>query len=257
MPSIAQNTTGIRRRLGQPLASSPNDQVILQVLIDSLLHQHSQLAATNNHWNVNHFRLQAAQNVEDYLITAPNFGRPFLIYTVDDTDPYHVRYEVPVSLLQDADRRYDGPVTAYSSYKHSAAEICFYRTDNVWYARLVPVPNNSGDYEIWYDQTYEYAAPSETPGLEVFHHLVRVQSALSLIPHTEWHGVTLDNPDKWQIKMDAVRDALLHDEIIYQRQFNEYRSQMTREGVSNKLPYGWMTEDDFGAGGRMIPGIGW
>lgn len=258
MGNYYQNIGAIRRRLGHPLPSAPDDPIILQVLIEAFQHHHAELGNVAAHWNVDHWRLQAAQNQEDYLISAANFGRPFLAYTVDDTDEFHVRCEVPFSLLQNADRRYAGSATAYSSDKHSAAEICFFRTSSVWYARLVPIPNGSGDYEVWYDQSYTYAAPSETPGLEAFHHLVRIQAALSLLPHAAWRGITMiENPNLWQIKASAIRDSLLHDEAIYQKQFNEYRSQMSREGVSSKLAYGWQTEGDDWGVGRMIPGIGW
>ncbi len=258
MPTIAQNIQRVRMLLGRPLPGSPTDELIINQLIESLMHHSSELTSVSAHWNVAHGVLSTSSGVEDYQITLPNFGRPFLVYTKDDSDPYHVRIEIPFTLLQNADRQYKGPQQSFSSSKHSAAEIGFYRTDQVMYARFIPIPNQAGDYEIWYDQNYQYSGPTDAPGIEAFHHLVRAHAALSLLPHTEWHGVRLTHEMReWNAKTSMLSQTLTMNMGLYQKQFNEYRAQMTREGVSSKLPYGWESEQDLMGAGRMIPGIGW
>ena len=37
--------------------------------------------------------------------------------------------------------------------------------------------------------------------------------------------------------MGAIRDSLLHDEVKFQRVFDNYKAQTSREGVNGKLGY--------------------
>lgn len=255
--TTGENIFGIRRRLGQPLQDSPNDGLILQCLVDQLMHHVAQLNASSAHWNVAQWQLDVNNGTEDYQITETSFGRPFLVYTADLTDTYHVRTEIPITMLQNADRRYSGAQKALSTNKHTASQMCFYRTDQTWFVRPVPIPAGSGSYVVWFEKAYEYASPSDTTGIEAFHHLVRVQTALSVLPFTEWRGVMKkDDARAWSVQIQMLERALLRDAAEYQKQFNEYRSQLSREGVSNKLMYGWMDEDDAFGIGRMVGGYG-
>ena len=248
--------------LGHPLPNAPDDQMLLQRLIDQLGHHTVQLAATPAHWSIESCLIPAGNDVEDYVVTGAGFGRPFLVHTEDRSEPNHPRREIPFTLMQNADRLYSGGQKATGGgTKHTAAEIIFYRRGTVtspWWARLVPIPATSGDYKVWYDTVYEFGALSDSPGLQFFHHLVRTQTALSVLPFCAWQDAAPEkNAQVWQLRYSAIRDSLLHDEAIYQKQFNEYRSQQTREGVSSKLPYGWSEEQGgFGIGG-MVSGWGY
>jgi len=194
--------------------------------------------------------------VEDYIIAAPDFGRPFLVYTSDPSDPYHVRTEIPMTLMQNADRLYDGPQQTYSAYQHTASQICFYRSNGNWMARPVPIPGGNGEYCVWYETQYTNNAMEDRVGVENFHHLIRVQAALSVLPDCEWRGITKrENRSDWQLEHNTRKDALLRDEAKYQKQFQQFISQMTREQVTSKLPYGYMEEEGFGYGvGTMASG---
>jgi hypothetical protein len=259
MPTLAQNTAMIRTQLGYPMQDSPTDGQLMQSLVNTLMNHSAALVNTRNHWSVSRWTLQVVAGVEDYLVSATDFGRPFLIYTVDPSNTYHWRTEIPFSLLQDADQRYFGPQQSYSSYPWSAVEMCFYRVGQQWYVRPVPIPGGSAQYEIWYEVNYDYASPSDTTGLEAFHHLVRTQTALSALPFAEWRGVSMiENPKIWEMKAKAIRDSLLHDEIKYQKAFNDYRAQVSRETVNGKRGYGYSYEQaagGFGTGG-MVNGWG-
>lgn len=259
MATNSQNIAMIRARLGYPLEDYPTDGQLMQVLVDTLMNHSAQLVNTRNHWSVYHWTLTTVSGTEDYLVSASDFGRPFLIYSTDSSNTYHWRREVPFSLMQDADRRYSGPQQDYSSYPWSAVEMCFYRIGQAWYVRPVPIPGATATYEIWYETNYSYASPSDTVGLEAFHHLVRVQAAISALPFVAWRGVSPEeNPKSWMVKARAVRDSLLHDEDSYKRAFDSYRAQSSRESVNNKRGYGADYEaaaGGFGAGG-MVNGWG-
>lgn len=258
MPSNLQNVALIRRRLGQPLDDSPGDGTIMEFLVDNLLNHHASLVNTRNHWSVYHWTMQAVSGTEDYVVSASDFGRPFLAYTTDPTDTYHWRREVPFSLMQDADRRYQGPQQSQSAYSWSAAELVFYRVGQSWHVRPVPIPGQSATYEIWYETNYSYQSPSDVVGLEAFHNLVRVQTAMSALPHVAWRGCSpLENPQAWKIKVEAMAISLGRDEERYQKQFDNYRAQSSRDGVNSKTPYAAGYDGDDGIGvGLMIQGYG-
>lgn len=258
MPTNQQNIALIRSRLGNPLPNSPDDQQILLSLTDQLTHHSAQLVNTRNHWSVDKWTLTVQSGLEDYLITANNFGRPFVCYTIDLSDPYHVRREIPFSLLQDADKRYQGPQQNFSVSKHSAVEMVFYRKEGQgWYVRPVPIAGDSSQYEIWFETMYEYGSMGDAPGATAFHHLVRVQAAIAMLPFCHWPGISPQEDAKtWQIQVTAMRDSLLHDEIKFQKVFDVYKSQLSREGVNGKLGYANDYEYRPYAVGVMVNGYG-
>ena len=142
----------IRSRLGNPLPGSPDDQQLLRLLTDQLTHHSAQLVNTRNHWSIDKWQVVVQSGLEDYLITANNFGRPVVCYTIDPSDPYHVRREIPFSLIQDVDRRYQGPQQNFAVTRHSAVQMVFYRKEGQgWFVRPVPIPGDSSSYEIWYE----------------------------------------------------------------------------------------------------------
>lgn len=258
MPTNSQNIALIRRRLGNPLDNSPGDEMLMEFLVDNLLNFQSSLNNTRNHWSVANYTLTVVPGQEDYIVTATDFGRPFLVYTTDPTDTYHFRREIPFSLLNDADRRYQGPQQTQSSYQWSAAEFCFYRTGQTWYVRPVPIPNMTATYQVWYETNYNASSQSDVVGLESFHNLIRVQTAMSALPHAAWGGLSVvENPNAWMMKTKAIAASLMVDEARYKKQFDDYRASSMRDSVNVKRGYapGYDGDDGFGMGG-MIQGYG-
>ncbi len=262
MPTIEQNLGAIRRMLGHPMTNSPDDAVILQALIDEFSQHTAELGNTNNNWSVDSWVLETSPGTEDYIVTAPNaapqnFGRPLLVYTVDETEPFHIRCEIPISLLQNADHLYIGPEKALSTNTHTAAVMCFYRKDNIWYVRVTPIPNAVCRYVVWYETFYEFGSVGDEPGLKNFHHLVRTNAALKVLPDCQWRNANFEtSPQNWSLMFDARLKILGASALRYQKEFNEYRAEMSKESVTAKLQYGYMSEgDDFGYG-RMIDGVG-
>src|SRR5262250_1097193 len=115
MATVVENIALIRQRLRQPDPHNPTDLQILNILIEHIYDHCAQLQNTANHWSVGWTQIQTSPGQEDYLITAADFGRPFLVYTDDPTNEFHCRREIPFTLLQDAEQRYLGPEKSGSS----------------------------------------------------------------------------------------------------------------------------------------------
>lgn len=254
MATVAQNIALIRQRLNEPGPQTPSNARLLNILIEHLSNHYAQLNNTQQHWSVDRLTLTTSAGQEDYAVGGPTFGRPFLVYTTDLTNPYHVRWEVPFSLMQNADQMYWGPQQTVSVYPHSAEEVIFYRRDNQWYVRVMPIPNQTGTYDVWFEVNYEFGALGDAPGLAAFHHLIRTQVALSALPYCAWGVAALEHDaERWKLMIDMLRESLLKDEAMYQKEFNQYKAQATREGVGSRIGFGeW---DEWGQGGypgRMI-----
>lgn len=262
MPANNQNLSAVRLRLREPNPQAPSDPQLLNLLIDHIADHQAQLQNTRNHWSIGWTEINVSAGTEDYTISPSDFGRPFLVYTIDDSDPYHQRREIPFSMLQDVEQRYQGPQQTQSASLHSAVEISFYRSapsNPTWYARLTPIPGESSTYKIGYEANYEFGALTDSPGLSPFHHLIRVETALSGLPLCEWGEISiLKNPKAWQMQHDALRQSLMFELAGFQKRFDSYKAMSSREGVNQKRGVGWEYESDYGYdGGSLVRGYGW
>lgn len=262
MSTVSENLSAIRLRLKEPNPHAPSDPQLLNLLIGHIADHQVQLQNSRNHWSIGWTTLNVSPGQEDYLVTASDFGRPFLVYTDDPADMFHQRREVPFSLLQDTDQRYQGPQQTQSASSHSAVEISFYRqspSSPAWVARLTPIPGESSAYKVGYEANYAFGSLGDSPGLSPFHHLIQAQTALSAIALTEWGEISiLKNPTAWKLQADALRDGLLLDVAGFQKRFSSYLANSSRDGVSQKRGVGADYEDGYGyGGGSMVNGYGW
>lgn len=261
MPTYSENIPLIRQRLNQPDPHKPSDLQILNILIEHVYDHCAQLQNTANHWSAGWTQIQTSAGTEDYPIIAGDFGRPFLVYTDDPANEFHWRREIPFTLLQNADQLYRGPEKSGTATVHSAVEISFYRktpSNPSFYARFTPIPGETSNYIIGYEANYEFGALGDSPGISSFHHLIRVQTALSVLPLCAWGKLALDDDRAgWQLQQTTLRDSFLHDEAIYQKRFDSYKANSSRAGVSQKRGVGWEYEEGWGRGGSMVDGYGW
>lgn len=249
-------------RLARPNPHNPSDPELLNLMLDHVSDHVAALQNTRNHWSIGWTTINATAGAEDYIISAPDFGRPFLVYTHDDSDPFHQRREIPFSLLQDTEQRYQGPAQAQSASPWSAVEISFFRegpSNPVWKARPTPIPGASSTYKVGYEANYQLGSLADAPGLSPFHHLIRAETALAALPLCEWGEITiLKNPDAWKIQADALRQSIMLEAAGFQKRFSSYLANSTRDGVTHKLGVGHEYEEGWGyGGGGMVSGWGW
>ena len=260
MPTLEANLAKIRLLLDEP--SRPENHVLFELLYNNVQHHVTQLQNSSAHWSVYDFPLTAVAGQEDYLIAAPDFGKPFWVYTEDPNDPYRPRIEIPFAMLNNADQFYLGPrqVMSTSDNTPTAVVMSFYKKlnnqiGNAWYVRITPCPGGTAYYRLWYETLPE---PQEslgaTPGLTPFHHLIRVQTALSALPVAAWGDIAADTLDPkkaaaWERKSKALAIARSHEEQMYQEQFSTYLGNMMEAGIESRSPFGeGYDEWDYGYG---------
>lgn len=252
MPTIIDNLQRVRLLLGEP--SRPEQHIVFEMLENQISHHLSEIQNSGANWNVAHIVVSASSGVEDYLVPAGDFGKPFWVYCDDPTQINLPRIELPFAQLQNADQFYSGPRQLLSSSDNNptASIISFYRQANAWFFRLTPIPGGSYPITIWYETMPE--APqglAETPGLSPFHHLIRVQTALSVLPHCEWNDIKPYAKETylraaWKDKILALKDSLGSDEMKFQAQFSTYIGTLQMAGIEGREPFGMEYDADMG-----------
>jgi hypothetical protein len=251
LPTIIDNLQRVRMLLGEP--SKPEQHIIFEMLENQITHHLSQLQNSNANWSVNSVVVQGSSAVEDYLVPAGDFGKPFWVYWDNPTEIQWPRCEIPFSSLQNTDQFYSGPraITPNSGGTvPTTSTISFYRKADAWWFRLTPVPGNSFPITIWYETLP--LAPSnlqDTPGLTPFHHLIRVQTALSVLPLCQWDDVKPDAKEMrlvgaWDRMQRRLAETLARDEVKFQGQFSTYIGTLQQAGIEQREPFGMECDID-------------
>lgn len=254
MGTIINNLQRIRLLLDEP--SRPESHILFELLENRIQHHLTALSNSSAHWSVYNFPLTVSAGQEDYLITAPNFGKPFWVYSEDDTDPVRPRSEVPFCLLQNISQFYQGPrqIMSVANNVPTVSVIAFYKQYDAVYARVAPVPGGTQQYRIWYE-TLPVAPETfgDMPGLSAFHHLIRVETALSAIPACVWGDVKVDaeNEQKaqaWIRKTTALSLARTGERTDFKNQFETYLGTLMQAGIEGRDPFGEGYDIDWAAG---------
>lgn len=254
MSTLRNNLSGVRTLLGYPDPHEPSDPLLFEILSNQAQHHFNQLQNGGGPWSVDEWILSVSPDQEDYLIGAPNFGKPFLVYTtVPDPstgNEFRVRCEVPFVLMQNAGRFYGGPeraVTGFgidsgAGFRHTVQYFSFYRKQNSFFARATPIPGESRDYIIWFEAGLAPNELGDTAGLTPFQHLIRTQTALASLPHCVWTGARFNGTNReaaaWTRKTQALAASLRQDEVKFQKEFSTYLGTLMQAGIEARDGFG-------------------
>jgi len=242
MATLQSNLASVRRILGAPDPHTPDDALLFDLLSNQVQHHLNQLQNGQGHWSVDKVDLTVTSDPQDMLVTAGNFGKPFWVHTVDPTNIYHVRREVPFVLLQNITQFYAGPQQVQTSGTHSVAYLTFYRSNGGWYAKPTPTPGGSENYVVWFESGVAPIGLGDEAGLTPFEHLIRVQTALSGLPHCAWGKARFDGDDRgaaaWTRKTQALALSLKQDEAKFQKEFSTYLGTLMQAGVESRDGFG-------------------
>lgn len=260
MPTVQQNIGLIRMLLDYPSAQRPSDPMIFELFSNQVQHHISQLQNSASPWSVADFPLTAAANVEEYPVPVTDFGKPFMVYSEDASQPYRPRIEIPFCLLQNADQFYQGPPLLYPSADNQprAAVMSFYKRPDGYYLRITPIPGGYATYRIWYEtEPSGPASLGDNPGVSAFHHLIRVQTAAAALPYSAWGLLAVDAADdkhvkRWETKCKALGAVLAKQEGQFQRQFDTYIGSLMQAGLEARDGWGDEYMSDGGNGGYIL-----
>jgi hypothetical protein len=257
MPTTIENLSMIRNLLDNPDPDKPSDPKLFEFFGNQVMHHKSRLQNSGAPWDVEEYLLEVSAGTEDYIVPVGDFGKPFLVYSEDQTDQFRPRVEIPFSLIQNTDMFWSGPrqVHANNSNTNTAVAFTFFKKAGGFYARVTPIPGGSTAYKIWYE-----VAPAppgslgDTPGITPFHHLIRIQTAIAGLPYCAWGDLRVDaekdkHVDRWKTKITMFGAVFKDQEAKFDREFSTYIGSLMQSGAEAREGFGdeYMM-DDWGYG---------
>lgn len=242
MSTIFQMMVNARMRLGQPSAQRPSERELLQATLNHCQSLFNQISNSNEPWaiGVNDLILTVNPGQEEYSLSGgPTMGKPFVMYTMDSSNPAHIERMIPTYELQNLLLSYAGPRNgllywpqSFDGSTHTAMGVAFYEKGGVdgWYARIRPVPQLSAQYRIIYGlgNWVQQAALSSSPVLSEHHHLLETRIAQSVLPMTRW---TDDEDADRKTRMEYAA-MLANDDQRFTRDFEIYLRSLNQSRIT-------------------------
>lgn len=196
----------VQESLGHPTFDSLNDLRIYRIAINELDAINNYLGLTGNPWNLSLLVL-TVQAGADYqpIVSVGDFSTPFAVETADSSCPSFVSRPIPILGIADLES-YAGAGTQiiYNNnlqYKHTALAVAFTEMPGqpgIRAARFAPIPNQSADYNIFYQPNVIRPSTVQDPVIKFPQYesylLARVQ--VNALQYAEWPNMSPDNNAK-------------------------------------------------------------
>jgi len=230
--------TGARVYLGNPPMSAINDGALMLIGQHKLDHYLTRLNLTSENWLSDFCDLPTQPTVDGVqsLNAKPNFGKPFMVETLDQADPSHYSSEIKIARLQDQDLFYSGPVRVEES-GHVARVMSFYRQSGIWKVRTRPVGVGAARYRIWYqpNRSMPLKLSDNVDFLDNFMNLWQVDWARAALPYCKWDAET----------HARIKTSLDEQFADYRDTFETARLSLFHEDTSEKrIPWGASREEE-------------
>ena len=218
----------VRVRLGHPRAQQPSSHDILLNLSTQIQRYINKLALSGRTWAVDEVPLVVSAGVEDYPISATNFGRPIQVRTVYAANPGYIERDIEFDELADMNFNWPYPKNLASMVynidgsPNTAQRMAFYRRSGLdqAYVRVTPVPAATATYQILYQvgSFADSAALATVPVLPEHHALLEIRTAISLLPASSWS----DDDRADSAKRQEFALSLRNDEAALATDFESY-----------------------------------
>ena len=242
---IKQVVQGIRNYLGYPdYLMLPNHTILLR-LYDEMDHQRNQMNLPNQGWFLTHQQIDVTPGSDEIPVAAIVGGSrfvPILVTTRDDSDPTHIRREVPIVTVQDMDLYYIGPQVSNdpSAFPNEASSMAFYTNENSgqFVAKVTPQANQTASYDVWYqpDRPNPPGFLGNYTLLESFVNLMKVSVAIICLPD-------LLKPDGGNAAQLNLRQTTLATQQARYDSVFEVQKQMSFNQDKGRR-FGFATDDD-------------
>lgn len=189
MSTVREIITAVRSYLGNPTFNLLNNGDVCLKLYDQIDSQINRLQLNTANWIIDRKEITVSPDLDEYALPS-NFGRSFLVETVDDGTNYFRRRELDYVDVQDFNLFWSGVqyTNIGGEYTSHVAEVygIFGDVNRIPQKTIKFAPGglNTATYRLWYD-VGKIANPalSDTPKLqEQFHNLLKVGTALACLP---------------------------------------------------------------------------
>lgn len=249
--TISDMVGHIRDWIGQPHHDDISNESVLMRLQRKLDHYRNNLDVTDQNWLLSSWDLNVDTHSEQRIVNAVAFGRPVECYTIDNSDPNHIRRYPRIVSIQDFELYYQGSVkntgdTGVTS-PHVAACFAFYKefTTLQTMVRWLPIHSIACTYRFWYTPSRLIPVSlTDTLGfVEQFANLMEVDTALDCLIEMK----TMPTEE-----YNRREKRLLTNQAVYHKTFVDYTNQDKQEKVVRRRQYGDGVDD----AARGMP-MGW
>jgi hypothetical protein len=237
MASLSKIIAQVRVLLNNPLAQHPSPLHLITLAQHHVQDYHNQLQNTSQPWHLGSWPITVNSGTDEYLITAPNFGKPRYILTEDVSLPGFTPWEVPILLPENFDQFARSPFPGgILPGKHNAQAMAFYGTYGGFrMVKVGPMPQQSADYRIWYDVgEYSPGGLGDELTIPEQHHVLVNRIALSALPYCKWG----DERQATRADARALQESLTVDSNRYEDTFSRYITNMRAEQTRSKVLWG-------------------
>lgn len=232
---------GVRRRLRGPQQQHPSDREIYHSILDHTKDFYSTLSNTGVIWDEYELTVTVSAGQSDYQLNDTRMGKPYVVFTMDDSDPAHIERTIPIFEMPDLNYQWDLPNDIGSSLidwngHHSAWRVGHYRRNGFPYLRFKPIPQETAQYRVMYviGNWADSAGLGDEPVMPEHHHLIEVRAAISQLPFCEWNA----DEDFNTRRQNKLALALKNDEMQFARTFELYNRSLHGTGMNER----WIPE---------------
>jgi hypothetical protein len=223
--------------------------LIAERFIDRWAYYVNQLSLTGETWQLQKTTVHVSENRSVYAVNAVSFGKPVVVYVLDDQQNIAgeleiVRFRDQVDgVFTNLPPGYSLPASAVPASKNG---IAFYSEDGQQKARIVTTPISAGALVIYYmpsGNSFESLQDSLSL-LDNFANLFKIHTALICMPDCEWTGL---NEEQNEAKRNRIEKTLAMEFALLTEQFNEYKASLFQEQTNSRE--GWGDAEEYGYGG--------
>jgi len=161
---IATMISEVRRALGKPNEAVIHDADILMEIWQVVSYYRALLNLTNEAWVIGRWDMNIpAGPTTEMNITADGFEQAFLIHSIDDNNPYHIRRTVDIIKLEQLSMYWHGPDTLQIGGSwwspHVAMGFAPFNESGVWKMAWLPAHLQACTYRVYYTRGASIVPP--------------------------------------------------------------------------------------------------
>jgi hypothetical protein len=249
LPQISHIIGGILDYCRHPRSLTSAPGLVAERFLDRWAYYVNELSLSGESWQLEKVTVNLVEGRADYSINAENFGKPVVVYVLDDER--NIVGELEIGRFRD---QIDGGIftnlpsnVSLPAFDVPASRntITFYSEGGQLKARVVKTPTESGTLVIHYvpSELSLSSLQDQLPFVGSFSNLFKIHTALVCLPDCEWDGMSDDQNER---KRNNIEKSLEREFMLLTNQFNEYKSSLFQEQTSTRE--GWGDENEWYGG---------
>lgn len=215
--------------------------IIAERFIDRWAYYVNQLSLTGEAWQVEKATIDVVPNQAEYTLNAPYFGKPVVVYVLDDQqqiagelDIGRFRDQIGNGVVTNVPSNYSLPASEVPAGKNT---ITFFNESGQLKARLAGTPTTSGTLIVHYTPSSNqfFSLQDGITLLDNFANLFKIHTAIVCLPDCTWKRMSKEDCRE---KRKDIKESLLMEFELLTIQFTEYKNTLFQEQTAPRRGWG-------------------